>query len=299
MSQGTQDGRDRYVPPEDRRGADDRIDPPYDDPDATRAGVAQDGALRQGADVRHDADVRREADVRDAQARHDADVRHDAETRVLPREGARATDTDARVVEDRRVDAVPAGGRSLREDVVAREQERFGGVKFGSAFFGWLAAMGTAVLLTALAAAIGTGVGMGTGTTVDEAAEAAGDNAAVVGVVGAIVLGVLLLVSYFAGGYVAGRMARFNGAKQGFAVWLWAILVAVIVAVVTAIAGSQWDILAMFNGFPRIPVTPETATSTGILTAVGAAIVTLIGAVLGGMAGMRYHRRVDEVGLGG
>jgi hypothetical protein len=45
------------------------------------------------------------------------------------------------------------------------------------------------------------------------------------------VLLVLLLISYFAGGYVAGRMARFDGAKQGIAVWLWALIVAVIVAI--------------------------------------------------------------------
>ncbi|OCG74850.1 hypothetical protein A7J15_03525 [Microbacterium sediminis] len=217
---------------------------------------------------------------------------------MLPRDDARVAE-DRRVVDDdRRVDAVADDRSTLREDVVAREREEFGGMKFGSAFFGWLAAMGTAVLLTALAAAVGAGVSLGTGTSMGEATDAAGENPAAVGILGAIVLGVLLLVSYFAGGYVAGRMARFNGAKQGFAVWLWAIVVAVVVAVVTAIAGSQWDILAMFNGFPRIPVTPETATTTGILTAVGAAIVTLVGAVLGGLAGMRYHRRVDRVGLG-
>ncbi|QBR75521.1 hypothetical protein E3O41_11250 [Microbacterium sediminis] len=264
--------------------ADDRLDPRYDDPDATRAGVDDprtDGALR-----------------RDAETRHGADARGDAETRVLPRDDARVAE-DRRVVDDdRRVDAVADDRSTLREDVVAREREEFGGMKFGSAFFGWLAAMGTAVLLTALAAAVGAGVSLGTGTSMGEATDAAGENPAAVGILGAIVLGVLLLVSYFAGGYVAGRMARFNGAKQGFAVWLWAIVVAVVVAVVTAIAGSQWDILAMFNGFPRIPVTPETATTTGILTAVGAAIVTLVGAVLGGLAGMRYHRRVDRVGLG-
>lgn len=42
------------------------------------------------------------------------------------------------------------GAGEVREEVVSRERERFGGMKFGSAFFGWLTAMGTAVLLTAL-----------------------------------------------------------------------------------------------------------------------------------------------------
>jgi len=32
---------------------------------------------------------------------------------------------------------------------------------------------------------------------------------------------------------------------------------------------------------------------------VGAAVITLIAAILGGLTGMRYHRKVDRVGLGG
>ena len=66
----------------------------------------------------------------------------------------------------------------------------------------------------------------------------------------------------------------------------------VCMAVVTMRVGAGRD------SFPRIPVTAETATVTGILTAVGAAVVALAGAILGGMAGMRYHRKVDRVGLG-
>ena len=39
------------------------------------------------------------------------------------------------------------------------------------------------------------------------------------------------------------------------------------------------------------------ATLTGIITAVVAAIITLGGAILGGILGMRYHRRVDRLGV--
>lgn len=42
--------------------------------------------------------------------------------------------------------SVPLEERNtLREDVLEREQEKFPGIKFGSAFFGWLTATGTAV----------------------------------------------------------------------------------------------------------------------------------------------------------
>ena len=182
--------------------------------------------------------------------------------------------------------------------VVAREKERFGGIKFGSAFFGWLTAIGTVVLLTAVVGAIGAALGIGSGTTVEEAADAAAADAGTFTVVGAVAIAVVLFVAYLAGGYVAGRMARFSGALQGLAVWLWGIIIAIVVAIITLIAGSQWDILEALDGFPRIPVTADTATTTGILTAVVAAAIALGGAVLGGMAGMRYHRKVDRVGFG-
>lgn len=188
---------------------------------------------------------------------------------------------------------------SLHDTVVQREKERFGGMKFGSAFFGWLTALGALVLLTAVVAAIGAATGLNAPEVVEDAAEAASENIGGATVIGAIAIALVLFVAYFAGGYVAGRMARFSGAKQGLAVWLWAIVIAILIALITAIAGSQWDILANVDIFPRIPVSADTATLTGILTAVGAAVIALAGAVLGGMAGMRYHRRVDRVGLAG
>ena len=67
------------------------------------------------------------------------------------------------------------------------------------------------------------------------------------GLVGIIVLLVILFVSYYAGGYVAGRMARFNGAKQGFMVWVWALIAAVVVAILGVVAGQQYNILAQLN----------------------------------------------------
>ncbi len=205
------------------------------------------------------------------------------------------TDPAAR---DRDADGVPDHREApLRQVVAERERERFGGMKFGSAFFGWLTALGALVVLTAVVAAIGAAIGLTSPAAVDDAAEAATQNMGAATIIGAIAIALVLFIAYFAGGYVAGRMARFSGAKQGLAVWLWAVAIAIIVAVITAVAGSQWDILANVDIFPRIPVTADTATLTGILTAVGAAVITLVAAVLGGMAGMRYHRRVDRVGL--
>ncbi|MHA7261564.1 hypothetical protein ACX80W_00015 [Arthrobacter sp. TMN-37] len=189
-------------------------------------------------------------------------------------------------------DAIP--GAADRRALHQREKEEFGGMKFGSAFFGWLTATGMAVLLTALLAAAGAVFSLSTNTNLDEAADQASRDAQTVGVTSAIVLLVLLLVSYFAGGYVAGRMARFDGAKQGIAVWLWALIIAVLVAILGVIAGSQFDILANLNSFPRLPINEGDLTTAGVVSVVVAALAALIGAILGGLAGMRYHRRIDR-----
>ncbi|MCH6231928.1 hypothetical protein MK786_14345 [Microbacterium sp. CFH 31415] len=210
-------------------------------------------------------------------------------------------DNDARTDRDRTVHdadtvaAAPVAPADLSHgQALAEERNRFGGVKFGSAFFGWLAAFGAVVLLSAIVGAVGAAIGIETGTTVEEVADAASDNPDTVGIVGAIAIGIALFVAYLAGGYVAGRMARFSGAAQGFAVWLWGIVIAIVVALLSLAAGSRWDILSALDGFPRFPMD---ATVTGIITAVVAALITLGGAILGGILGMRYHRRVDRLGV--
>ena len=190
-------------------------------------------------------------------------------------------------------DASAASDRAAREEVVAREKERFGGMKFGAAFFGWLTAAGSAVLLTTAVSAAGAAIGMGIldGETVDSG------EAEVIGVAGIVAIAAILFVASLAGGYVAGRMSRFSGAKQGVAVWLWSIVIAVVAAVVGLLAGSQFDILARLNALPRLPLEQGDLTVSGIVTAILAVLISLAGAVLGGLAGMRYHRRVDRVGL--
>src|SRR5215216_2472861 len=180
-----------------------------------------------------------------------------------------------------------------RREVVARQREEFGGMKFGSAFFGWLAATGMAVLLTAIVAAAGTALGYT--ANVNTTNPTAGEVQSI-GIAGGIALLAIIFVAYFCGGYVAGRMARFHGLRQGAAGWLWAMISAIVVAVVATIAGSRYNILAGLN-LPRIPVNEGTLTTAGLLTAVGIAVASLAGAILGGMAGMRFHRRVDKAGL--
>ena len=168
------------------------------------------------------------------------------------------------------------------------------GINWGAAFFGWIAAVGLAVILTAFVAAVGAAVGVTQGATLENAADQlSNQDPQTVGVIGVILLAVIAFVSYYGGGYVAARMSRFDGARQGFAVWLWAIVVAVVVAIVAAVAGARFDVLSTLNSFPRLPVGQGDLTFTGILALALLLVITLMGAVLGGAAGMRYHRKLE------
>jgi hypothetical protein len=182
-----------------------------------------------------------------------------------------------------------------RSEVVAREREQHGGLKIGSAFFGWLTATGMALLLSALVAVTGLLAGEASGTdTATEVSDALDIQVESLGILGIVVALVIIFVAYYSGGYVAGRMARFDGIKQGIAVWGWALLVAVVVGGIGAVADNDYE---GSLGMPKISM-DETTTTTAIVAGVLVLAVSLIGAMTGGLAGMRFHRRVDKTGLG-
>jgi hypothetical protein len=187
--------------------------------------------------------------------------------------------------------------RGAARDAVAVQRDRFGGIKWGAAFFGWLSANGLAVILVALLSAAGVALGLANGVSTDEAADEAIQQADTVGLGGGIAVLVVLFLAYLAGGYVAGRMARFDGARQGVATWLIGLIVVLLLAAAGAILGAQYNVLQQLN-LPRIPVEEGTATTAGIITLVAILLVTLLGAVVGGKLGERYHRKIDRVGFG-
>jgi len=181
--------------------------------------------------------------------------------------------------------------KDARTHLTSEQARRLGGIRWGSAFFGWVTAIGMVGLLGALV----TAGGAATGLLNPQGGPAASVPA--MGVAGAAVLLAIIFVGYYSGGYVAGRMARFAGARQGVAVWLWTLFLAVIGAVVATVSGVVSG--PRLDELVRLPMSGDLMNG-GVLSAgaaalaVGVLVVTLVGAVLGGLAGMRYHRRVDR-----
>ncbi len=106
----------------------------------------------------------------------------------------------------------------------------------------------------------------------------------------------ILLLAYYAGGYVAGRMTRFSGPKQGLGVWIIALAVTVVLAVAGALLGAQYNVLSRLN-LPRIPIDEGSLATGAAIALVIVLVATLLAAIAGGKVGERYHRKVDRVGV--
>jgi hypothetical protein len=171
----------------------------------------------------------------------------------------------------------------------ADARDRFGGTNFGAAFFGWLVTIAMAVLLTSIVGAVATAVGASGEVSRSEAQQEAGT----VGVVAAVVLLAVMLIAYYTGGYVAGRMSRYDGGRQGFAVWIIGLAVTLVAVGLGLLLGSEYNLLDRVS-VPRLPVPTDQLGLIGIITAVGVLVGTALAAVAGGKVGHRYHDKVDR-----
>ncbi|GAC1321809.1 MAG: hypothetical protein NVSMB25_16010 [Thermoleophilaceae bacterium] len=195
-------------------------------------------------------------------------------------------------------DQAPTAQRTrLPEDAIVldreariRQRERFGGFNWGAAFFGWLVATGMATILIAILAAAGAAIGL---THSNVNADTVAKSADTVSIIGGIVLIAILMLAYYAGGYVAGRMSRFDGARQGFGVWLFGLVVTALLAAAGAIFGSQYNVLSQLH-LPRIPIDEGALTTGGGITLAAIVLGTLLTAIAGAKIGQLYHRRVDR-----
>ena len=181
--------------------------------------------------------------------------------------------------------------RDRAGDVRARQREEYGGFNFGAAFFGWLVATGLSVLLIAILGAAGAAIGL---TELSESE--ASSSADTIGIVGGVLLILVLAIAYYAGGYVAGRLSRFDGARQGLGAWLFGLVVTILLAVAGVVLGSEYNVLQQLN-LPRIPIDEGSLSTGGLIALAAVLIATLVAAVLGGKVGERYHRKVDRAGV--
>jgi hypothetical protein len=172
-----------------------------------------------------------------------------------------------------------------RDRATLTREAGIGKLSFLSVLAGVLVAYGAFAVLAALAGAAAAAIGLNT--------DLSANNWAELGVASAIAAALVLLLAYVFGGYVAGRMARRAGLLHGLAVFILAL---VIVALIAAIAAWQSDTSAIRDNLRSlgIPTTGAEWSDVGTLAGIGSLAAMLIGALLGGLLGERWHTKLTR-----
>jgi hypothetical protein len=187
---------------------------------------------------------------------------------------------------DRREESAPRRAGDVREERAADYQRREAelGTSWISVVFGWLAALGAALILSGIVGAIVGGI-----------LAALGAGSATGG--GLIGLLLTLLIAFFIGGYVAGRMASRSGIKHGLLVPLLALVVTVVLAIIGSAVGASF--IDQLSGVTLPGPAGRAAQNvpqqglTTILSVAGilALLFPFIGGALGGAKGASTGRR--------
>jgi hypothetical protein len=176
------------------------------------------------------------------------------------------------------------------EDEVDADLLSYRGFKFGAAFFGWLIAISMSVLLMAGVAA----AALGTAEVLDYTTSDAKAQPGAASITAAAVTVFMLTLAFYIGGYVAGRLARFDGGRQGFGVWMIAVLVGAVATGAAWVLDNQYGLVDEINR-PDVAIADNTLLLGSIAAAATLLVLTLLAAIVGGKAGRRYHDRIDQL----
>ena len=208
----------------------------------------------------------------------------DNETRVIRGSGVPDTTRDAT--------PYPRGYFEAADEREDRLRDMYGGVDWLASFLGLV----FAIVLGAAFSAVAGLVLVPFGITPNLSGRQIGASV----ITALALLGVLIFLTFFFGGYVAGRLARFDGGRNGAMVLVWMFIVVLIFALAAVI----------FSGFlppgiaERVAHLGDRIVSTagnlagagvvGIVTALAAVLIALLGGFLGGRMGSRYHTEIDR-----
>lgn len=166
--------------------------------------------------------------------------------------------------------------------------DRYGKTDLLASLLGMFAGFGVLVFVSALIAAGAGGIDYQLNVI---NAEGNLDEASAIG------LGVAALVvfaSFVAGGFAAGRMARYSGGLNGLGAGLWMILLVAIFAALGAWVGAEYNAFSgadLPNWFAQVDA--DELTTMAIVASAVLVAVTLLGGYVGGRLGETYHTRVD------
>ena len=245
---------------------------------------------------------RQESTRRETAGSNDADD-DGAETRQVPQGRSQGTpgdngDKETRIIRppgqpDTTADATPypRGYFEAAEDREDRLRDMYGGVDWLASFLGFVFALVAGAIFSAVAGVVLAPLGFSPDLT--------GPLGAAV-ITGLVLLGVLIFLTYFFGGYVAGRLARFDGGRNGAMLLVWTLLTGLLLVLAAGVFsgflpdGATAAIGSSMNGVLSTLDSLSQAGVVGIVVVVAALLLALIGGFLGGRLGSRYHAEIDR-----
>lgn len=171
-----------------------------------------------------------------------------------------------------------------RGDRVALAQDAgLGRVSLVSMLAGTLVAYGAFAVLLAVTAAVAKSAGLEADLSANEWRR--------LGTVGGVVVAAVLFVCYLFGGYVAGRMSRRAGSTHGFLVFVFSLVVAVGVTGLVNLFTDGEVILANLRNV-GVPTSAGEWGDVGTVAGIASLAAMLVGSVIGGGLGERWHGRL-------
>ncbi len=176
--------------------------------------------------------------------------------------------------------------RTMRE--TARERRElaadagFGGFSITSVLAGVLVAYGAFAILAGLATAALDAFGDDTNLSTDWET---------LGTTGGLVVAGVLFLAYLFGGYVAGRMARRAGVTNGLAVFVLSLVVAIGVTGLVNLFTDGDEILGNLRAV-GVPTSSREWSDIGTVAGIGSLLAMLLGAIVGGGLGERWHGKL-------
>jgi hypothetical protein len=184
-------------------------------------------------------------------------------------------------------------GRTERDTVYTRtvEDRPFrarGGVSGGAVLTGTVVAFGAMTILSVLIGAVLVGLGLQEGNISQQEAIQAGIWTGI-GIV------IAQFLSYLWGGYTAGRMARGSGFINGLLVPILAIVLAgLVLAVAGAIGYSADTSVSLPFSTDTLPWNNDNLQDWTIGLGIATLVAMFLGAILGGLAGQRWHTKLEN-----
>ena len=159
------------------------------------------------------------------------------------------------------------------------------GISGISILAGIVAAYGTFAIVAAVAGAIAHGA--------DADTEFRTNDWTGSGATALLISAVTLFIAFLFGGYIAGRMARRRGVAHGVAVFVVSIIVAAIAGGLVRIFTDDADIRRNLRSI-GVPTTWDQVSGVAIVGVIVALAAMLVGAILGGALGDRWHAKLER-----